>query len=110
MICGNNFHKAMANNLKYRNEDIELNSTIMEKNYFTTLDADNKAELTWNYGELITAIETRDRFFTLFLLDSFFVETYVNKANKELEEIVIQDDMDVLYEYVKDLDLHALIQ
>ncbi len=82
----------------------------MEKKYFTTLDADNRAELTWNYGELITAIETKDRFFTLFLLDSFFVEIYVNKANKELEEIVLQDDIDILYEYVKELDIHELIQ
>lgn len=81
----------------------------MEKNYFTSLRSGLKTEITWNYGELITTIETIDKYISLFLLDSFFVEIYVNKLTNELEEVSIQDDNDVLYEYIKDLDLNELV-
>lgn len=77
----------------------------MEKNYFTTLRTGLKTELTWNYGEIITTVETQDSYISLFLLDTFFVEIYVNKFSNELMEVVIQDDDDVLYEYIKDLNL-----
>lgn len=81
----------------------------MEKNYFTSLRSGLKTEITWNYGELITTIETIDKYISLFLLDRFFVEIYVNKLTNELEEVSIQDDNDVLYEYIKDLDLNELV-
>ncbi len=80
----------------------------MEKNYFTTLRTGLKTELTWNYGELITTVETPDMYISLFLLDKFFVEIHVNKQSNELLEVVIQDDTDVLYEYVRDIDLDHL--
>jgi hypothetical protein len=81
----------------------------MEKNYFTTLRSGLKTELTWNYGELVTTVETKDSFISLFLLDTFFVEIYVNKFTNELIEVSVQDDDDVLYEYIKDLDLNELV-
>lgn len=80
----------------------------MEKKYFTTLRTGLKTELTWNYGELITTVETQDTYISLFLLDKFFVEIHVDKQSNELNEIVIQDDTDVLYEYIRDIDLNTL--
>lgn len=85
-----------------------INAGAMEKNYFTTLRTGLKTELTWNYGELITTVETPDIYISLFLLDKFFVEIHVNKQSNELLEVVIQDDTDVLYEYVRDIDLDHL--
>lgn len=80
----------------------------MEKKYFTTLRTGLKTELTWNYGELITSVETQTTYISLFLLDKFFVEIHVDKNSNELKEIVIQDDIDVLYEYIRDIDLNQL--
>jgi len=81
----------------------------MEKNYFTTLSADSKTELTWNYGEIITTVETKELYISLFLLDTFYVEIYVNKLSNELQEVNLQDDRDVLYAYLKDLDINKLV-
>lgn len=80
----------------------------MEKNYFIKLRTGLKTELTWNYGEIITTVETHDSYISLFLLDTFFVEIFVDKFSNELKEVVIQDDADVLYEYIRDLDLKEL--
>lgn len=85
-----------------------LNAGLMEKNYFTTLRTGLKTELTWNYGELITTVETAHAYLSLFLLDTFFVEIHVNKHSNELQEVVLQDDSDVLYEYIKHIDLNHL--
>ncbi len=82
---------------------------IMQRKYFTEIDTNSKTELTWNYGELITSIETVDYYITLFLLDNFFVEIFIDKKNKELVNINIQDDDDVLYAYIQDLSLQQLI-
>lgn len=80
----------------------------MEKDYFTALRTGLKTELTWNYGELITSVETHDAFISLFLLDKFFVEIQVNKHSNELIDVMIQEDSDILYEYIRDIDLNEL--
>jgi hypothetical protein len=81
----------------------------MDKFYFRTLNTDIKAELTSRCGELIATVETIDRIIALFVVDTFFVEIYINRKNNELEEIDVQDDDDVLYEYLTELDIHQLI-
>ncbi|MBA3681166.1 MAG: hypothetical protein H0W73_08375 [Bacteroidetes bacterium] len=81
----------------------------MRKSYFIDLAKDTKTELTWNYGELVTTLETDDYYITLFLLDNFFVEIFIDKFNKELVDINIQDDDDILFAYLKDLSLGELI-
>lgn len=77
----------------------------MEKNYFTSLQTDSKTELVWNYGEIITSVETKDSYISLFLLSNFYVELYVDKFSNELKNVEIQDDNDVLYEYIKNMDI-----
>lgn len=81
----------------------------MEKTYFKKLSTDSKTELTWNYGEIITTVETKDIYISLFLLDTFYVEIYVNKFSNELQEVNIQDDEDVLFEYIKDLNINSVL-
>lgn len=80
----------------------------MEKTYFKKLSTDSKTELTWNYGEIITTVETKDIYISLFLLDTFYVEIYVNKFSNELQEVNIQDDEDILFEYIKDLNINSV--
>lgn len=81
----------------------------MRRSYFADLTKDTKTELTWNYGELITAVETKDYYITLFLLDNFYVEIFIDKFNNELLDINIQDDDDILYAYIKEISLGELI-
>lgn len=81
----------------------------MRRSYFTDLAKETKTELTWNYGEFITNVETEDYYITLFLLDNFYVEIFIDKFNKELIDINIQDDDDILYAYIRDLNLGELI-
>ena len=80
----------------------------MEKTYFSSLATDTRTELAWNYGEIITTVETKDYFISLFLLDNFYVEIFIDRLTNELIDIGIQDDDDVLYEYVKDLGINSL--
>ncbi len=81
----------------------------MRRSYFAELAKETKTELTWNYGELITTVETEDYYITLFLLDNFYVEIFIDKFNNELLDINIQDDDDILYAYIKDLSLGELV-
>ncbi len=80
----------------------------MEKTYFTSLQADARTEIAWNYGEVITTVETKDYYISLLLLDNFYVEIFIDKYNKELIEIGVQEDDDVLYEYIKDLVIDSI--
>lgn len=81
----------------------------MEKTYFNSLDSITKTELAWHYGELIASIELEDKYASLYVLATFFVEIYVNKYNDELELIRLQDDREILLMYVCDIDLEALL-
>jgi hypothetical protein len=80
----------------------------MEKKYFITLDTETKTELTWNFGEHITTVEIKDLYISLFLLDSFFIELYINKITYDLLEIKVQDDTDILYAFLNSLDISDL--
>ena len=80
----------------------------MERNYFTALATKFKTEITWNYGEIITTVETSNLYISLFLLDTFYVEIYVDKESNDLIHVEIQDDRDVLYAYIDDLDISDL--
>ncbi len=81
----------------------------MIRSYFADLAIETKTELTWNYGELIASIEMEDYYITLFLLDNFYVEIFIDKFNNELVDINIQDDDDILYAYINDLSIGELI-
>lgn len=80
----------------------------MEKKYFINLDTESKTELTWNFGEQITTVEIKHKFISLFLLDHFFIELHIDNVTYELLEINVQDDTNVLYAFLKDLDISDL--
>ena len=75
----------------------------MEKNYFNALSTDIKTELTWNCGKMVTMVETKDLYLSLFRLDHYFVEIHVNKANSQLVDIALQEDRDILSAYFDNL-------
>ena len=81
---------------------------LMNTCYFRTLNTPMKCDLTSKSGELVVTVETIDKIIALFAVDTFFVGIFINRRSIELEEIEAQDDDDVLYEYVKDLDIHQL--
>ncbi|MBL7933919.1 MAG: hypothetical protein JNL60_18590 [Bacteroidia bacterium] len=68
-----------------------------------------KTELACNYGECITTVEIPGRIISLFLLDWFFVEIHIDHKRKKLLEVNIQDDPDILYAYLGDLDISGLL-
>ena len=80
----------------------------MEKNYFISLQTDTRTEIAWNYGEIVTTVETKDYYISLLLLDNFYVEIFIDRYTNELIDIGIQDDDEVLYEYIKDLGINSI--
>ena len=69
------------------------------------MDAATKTELAWNYGELIISMELCDSYLNLYELDGFFVEICINKETSELEMIRLQEDREILFAYITDLDI-----
>ena len=80
----------------------------MEKSYFTSLNTNAKIEFIYHYGEIVSEFETSEHYVSLFLLGNFYVEVSLNKLSNELENIVIQDQNDNLYNYVKNIELGHL--
>ena len=69
-----------------------------------------KTEQLWNYGEFISEKVYYDNNISLFLLDKFLVEVFFNRIHKEIVGIEIQENHQILFEYVKDLKLGALFE
>ncbi len=80
----------------------------MRKEDFIKLSINQKTEALWNDGELISEKAYYDYNINLFLLDSFYVEVFFNRAEKEIVSISIQENDQILFGYVKDLGLKEI--
>ena len=80
----------------------------MEKKHFSSLSKIEKIDFVWNYGEIITEVETSSHYNSLFILNNFFVEVKLNKLNNEIASILIQENKNKLYNYVKSINLQVL--
>jgi hypothetical protein len=81
----------------------------MHKEDFIKLSLAQKTEVLWNHGELISEKAYYDYNITLFLLETFYVEIFFNRVEREIVSISIQDNTQILFGYVKDLKLDELV-
>ncbi|PBQ31049.1 hypothetical protein CNR22_04455 [Sphingobacteriaceae bacterium] len=80
----------------------------MDKNYFLSLSKIQKIDFIWNYGEVITELQTSTFYKSLFVLHDFFVEIRLSKHSDEITSISVLENTDNLYTYVKGIDLNIL--
>ncbi len=80
----------------------------MAKDDFVKLTIPQKVELLWNEGEIISEKAYYDCNITLFLLDSFYVEVFLNREENEVVSIEIQENAQILYSYATDVSLKEL--
>jgi len=82
----------------------------MQKVEFISLKFDEKAEFLWQYSEIISQMVYYDCNVSLFLLDGYFVEVFFNREEKKLVSIEVQENSQILYNYVKDLNISEIIK
>lgn len=80
----------------------------MLKENFIKLSLAQKTELLWNHGEFISEKAYYEYNITLFLLESFYVEIFFDRVEREIVSISIQENTQILFGYVKDLKLNEL--
>jgi len=82
----------------------------MIKEEFIKLSFEDKAEFLWKYAEIISEKVYYECNITLFLLDGYYVEVFYNRILNEIVGIEIQENDQILYEYVKDLNLDEIVK
>lgn len=82
----------------------------MEKEEFIRISMQDKINFLWNYAEIISQKVYYECNITLFLLDGYYVEVFFNREINEIVSAEIQENKQILYEYVKHLDLGELVK
>ena len=82
----------------------------MTQEQFIKLNFEDKTEFLWKYAELVSEKAYYECNITLFLLDSFYVEVFYNRVLNEIVGVEIQENDQILYEYVKDLSLNEIVK
>jgi len=82
----------------------------MQKEEFTQLKLEEKVEFVWNEAELISQKVYYDCDISLFLLENYYVEVFFNRVANEVMSIEIQNNSQILYGYVKDLNIQEIVQ
>ncbi|MDI1355677.1 MAG: hypothetical protein PSX36_12210 [bacterium] len=80
----------------------------MDKEEFIKLDTTRKLEVLWAEGEAISEKVYYECNLSLFLVDCFYVEVFFNRDLNRIVGVEIQDSSQILYDYIKDLDLTEL--
>lgn len=81
----------------------------MCKDEFIKLSTPQRMELIWKEGEFISEKVYYDNNISLFLVDTYLVEVFFNRIYKEIVSIEIQENNQILFEYVKDIELTGLL-
>ena len=82
----------------------------MNKEEFIKLTIADKTEYLWNYRELISEKVYYECNITLFLVEDFYVEVFLNRDENVIVSIEVQENNQILYEYVKNLDLNEIVK
>ena len=82
----------------------------MSREEFIKLTIPQKMEHIWTEGEFISEKVYYDNNISLFSMDSFLVEVFFNRVCNEIVGIEIQENNQILFEYVKDLELKELLK
>jgi hypothetical protein len=82
----------------------------MIKDEFTKLTIPEKMEQLWSEGEFISQKVYYENDISLFSLDDFLVEVFFNRISSEIVGVEIQENNQILFEYVKDIPLNSLLK
>jgi hypothetical protein len=82
----------------------------MDKEEFIKMTMQDQLNYLWNYGEILFEKVYYDCNISLFLLDNFYVEVFFNRVQNEVVSVEVQDNKQILYEYVKNISLDELIK
>ncbi|MES2681735.1 MAG: hypothetical protein V4635_17705 [Bacteroidota bacterium] len=82
----------------------------MQKEEFVLLPLEEKIEFLWKYGDVVSQMAYYDCDISLFLLENYYVEVFFNRAEKQLMSAEIQQNPQILYGYVKDLNINELVR
>lgn len=74
---------------------------------FLDLSSSSQQQYLYCYGELISEIETRHYYSSLFLLDNFYAEVFLCKHTDEVLDIRLQSDPDILLAYLEELHIYV---
>jgi len=87
-----------------------LKGLKMDKEEFVRMSMQDRLSFLWNYGEIISEKVYYECNISLFLLGNFYVEVFFNRVQNAIVSVEIQDNKQILYEYVKDINLNELIK
>lgn len=76
---------------------------------FIKLTIPQKMEELWSVGDFISEKAYYDNSICLFALEHFLVEVIFNKSCNEITSVEIQENPQILFEYVKNLELTELL-
>ena len=82
----------------------------MIKEEFIKLSIPEKMEQLWSDGEFISEKVYYDNNISLFSMEDFLVEVFFNRIYNEIASVEIQENNQILFEYVKDLELTDLLK
>jgi hypothetical protein len=84
----------------------------MEKQNFNILSHTAKIGYIISSGEIINEIESQDHFTSLFMMDDFYVEIFLDKKTREIISIRVQESTEILNKYIQsiDMDISELIK
>lgn len=80
----------------------------MQREEFQKLTENERLEVVWDEGELIATRWYYSSTIHLFLVDCFFVEVFFENETNSIGGIIIQEHTEILYSYVKELDMTEL--
>ena len=81
----------------------------MTKDEFIKLAIPEKMKCLWMEGEFISEKVYYDNNITLFSIENFLVEVFFNRDYNEIVGVEIQENHQILFEYVKDIELNELL-
>lgn len=81
----------------------------MTKDEFIKLTIPQRMEFLWKEGEFISEKVYYDNNISLFLMDTYLVEVFFNRMYNEIVSVEIQENNQILFEYVKDIELKELL-
>lgn len=82
----------------------------MTREEFIKLTIADKVEQLWSEGDFISQKVYYDNDISLFSMNDYLVEVFFNRVSNEIIGVEIQENNQILFEYVKDLELKELLK
>lgn len=82
----------------------------MTREEFIKLTIPDKMEELWREGDFISQKVYYDNDISLFSMEDYLIEVFFNRITHEIVGVEIQENNQILFEYVKDLELKELLK